>query len=160
VGALLTGCFATKSMNPAGADGAFYGNWYLLWAQVIAVIMAILISVAVTAVSLLVIQLLVGLRTAERYEEDGLDDLHEEKVQENSILKDASEVFVHKIKDFPWKEFFTGHENHSRHSDNAGAIELETQGNRNEEFLIENVQEIGVDDPDIIVEDEQHEHEL
>ena len=33
-GVIATGLFATKAVNPAGADGLFYGNPGLLWIQI------------------------------------------------------------------------------------------------------------------------------
>jgi Amt family ammonium transporter len=37
-GALATGIFASKAINPAGADGLIHGNWHLLLAQLTAVV--------------------------------------------------------------------------------------------------------------------------
>jgi len=152
-------------MNPAGANGAFYGNWHLLLAQIIAVIMAILISVTVTAVSLLVIQWMVGLRTAQRYEEDGLDDIHEEKIHETSILRDASSLLVHKIKDFPWKEmvlhpneFFTTDDVHHGNNDivnkQESGMELEQRKKNNGDSLLENAQAMGSDNQEIVIDED------
>jgi Amt family ammonium transporter len=52
VGALLTGVFATKAVNPDGANGLLYGNPSQLGVQAIAVLFTILFTGAVTAVSL------------------------------------------------------------------------------------------------------------
>ena len=38
LGALLTGLFASKLVNPAGADGLLFGNPALLGVQVVAVL--------------------------------------------------------------------------------------------------------------------------
>ncbi len=51
-GALLTGVFATTTVNAAGADGALSGNWSLLGVQLIAVV-ATMAYVAVASVVLL-----------------------------------------------------------------------------------------------------------
>lgn len=54
-GALLTGIFATTTVNAAGADGALAGNWSLLGAQTIAVVatMAFVGAASFALVSLL-----------------------------------------------------------------------------------------------------------
>jgi Amt family ammonium transporter len=52
VGALLTGVFATTSVNPAGANGLLYGNPHLLLIQAAAVASTILFTAPITAVVL------------------------------------------------------------------------------------------------------------
>ena len=47
-GALLTGVFASKAVNPAGNDGLFYGNPKLLGIQAIAVVFTVLFTAPVT----------------------------------------------------------------------------------------------------------------
>lgn len=39
-GAIATGLFASKTINPAGADGLIFGNWGLFQAQIISVLVA------------------------------------------------------------------------------------------------------------------------
>ena len=51
-GALLTGVFATKSVNPLGNDGLLYGNPKLLGIQAIAVVFTVLFTAPVTYVVL------------------------------------------------------------------------------------------------------------
>jgi len=72
-GALATGLFAQKVINPAGADGLFFGNPSLLGKQAIAVIATIAYSFLVTFIILKIISGLFGLRVAEHEEETGLD---------------------------------------------------------------------------------------
>jgi Amt family ammonium transporter len=73
-GALATGLWATKSVNPAGADGLFYGNPAQLFIQLKAVLVTVLYSFVMTWVLLKVVQLITGaLRAAEREERIGLD---------------------------------------------------------------------------------------
>ncbi len=72
-GALATGLFATKTINPNGADGLFYGNPGQLLIQTKAVIVAIVLSIVVTVVLYKIIDLLVGMRVSERDENIGLD---------------------------------------------------------------------------------------
>eukprot|EP01114_Cavostelium_apophysatum_P012645 TRINITY_DN2882_c0_g1_i1.p1 TRINITY_DN2882_c0_g1~~TRINITY_DN2882_c0_g1_i1.p1 ORF type:complete len:497 (+),score=66.75 TRINITY_DN2882_c0_g1_i1:50-1540(+) len=74
VGTLLTGLFSTKEVNSAGEDGAFYGNPKLFGLQLLAVVVSVGLSTIATAVILLVFKYTpIGLRTNEKWEEDGLD---------------------------------------------------------------------------------------
>jgi len=72
-GAIATGIFASKAINPAGADGLLYGNPKQLEIQLIAAGCAILFSVAVTFVLLKLVDKIFGLRVAEDHEIAGLD---------------------------------------------------------------------------------------
>ena len=72
-GALATGLFATKLVNPAGADGLFYGNPNQLLIQAIAVGVSILFSFAMTFVLTKLLSRSMGLRVTENEEEVGLD---------------------------------------------------------------------------------------
>lgn len=73
IGALLTGVFATTSVNPAGFDGLLYGNPAQLAIQAIAVGVAILYAAGITLVLLKLIDLTIGLRVSRDEEEQGLD---------------------------------------------------------------------------------------
>jgi Amt family ammonium transporter len=72
-GALLTGLFATKKINPSGFDGAFYGNPRQFGVQLAGVVVAAVWSMVLTAVILTVLKYTVGLRVSEQSEIDGLD---------------------------------------------------------------------------------------
>ncbi|HEY4689053.1 MAG TPA: ammonium transporter [Anaerolineae bacterium] len=72
-GALATGLFATKLVNPAGADGLFYGNPAQLLIQAIAVVAAIVFAFGVTFVLAKLLHKLIGLRVSDNEEEVGLD---------------------------------------------------------------------------------------
>ena len=72
-GALATGLFATKTVNPAGADGLFYGNPQQLLIQLLAVAPPCLHRRAVTFAILKLVDVTVGLRVSEVEEEHGLD---------------------------------------------------------------------------------------
>jgi Amt family ammonium transporter len=72
-GALATGLWATKAVNPAGADGLFYGNPVQLWIQLKAVAVTAVYSLVVTYVLLKLIDKLLGLRVSEQEERIGLD---------------------------------------------------------------------------------------
>lgn len=73
VGALLTGVFATTTVNPAGFDGLLYGNPAQLGIQALAVAVAIIYAAGVTFVLLKAIDLTIGLRVSKDEEEQGLD---------------------------------------------------------------------------------------
>lgn len=79
VGALLTGVFATTTVNPAGFDGLLYGNPAQLGIQALAVAIAAGYAAIVTFVILKVLDVTVGLRVAPEEEQKGLDlSLHGE----------------------------------------------------------------------------------
>lgn len=78
-GAIATGVFATKAVNPAGADGLLYGNPVLLWVQVKAVVLTMIYSFVVGVALLKLVDVLMKLRVGEHEERVGLDlTLHRE----------------------------------------------------------------------------------
>jgi ammonium transporter, Amt family len=72
-GAIMTGVFATKTINPAGNDGLLYGNPSLLVTQLIAVAATVLFAVVGTGVILAALKAVMGLRITEQEERQGLD---------------------------------------------------------------------------------------
>jgi Amt family ammonium transporter len=79
LGALLTGVFASKAINSAGADGLLHGNPKQLGIQALAVLITVVYSAVITFVLLKVIDLVMGLRVSDEGEEAGLDvDQHRE----------------------------------------------------------------------------------
>jgi ammonium transporter, Amt family len=79
-GALATGIFATKAVNPAGVDGLLYGNAAQLGIQGIGVLVTILFAGVATFVILKLISLVLKLRASVDEEENGLDlSLHGEQ---------------------------------------------------------------------------------
>jgi Amt family ammonium transporter len=72
-GALATGVFASKAVNPAGADGLMYGNWALMKAQFIAVGATVALAVVGTTIIMYVLKAVMGLRVTEDEERLGLD---------------------------------------------------------------------------------------
>ncbi len=76
VGAILTGVFATKSVNGLGADGLLYGNFNQLLIQIWAVLIAYVVAAIGTFVILKVIALFMPLRVKSEVEDEGLD-IHE-----------------------------------------------------------------------------------
>lgn len=73
IGAIATGIFATKAVNPAGNDGLLYGNPSLLVTQIIAVVVVAVYAAGVTFVLLKLIDALIGLRVTREEEQLGLD---------------------------------------------------------------------------------------
>ena len=72
-GALLTGVFATKAVNPAGGDGLLAGNPGQLGIQLIAVLAAVAISAIGTALFMTLVKLTIGARADVREQLSGLD---------------------------------------------------------------------------------------
>ena len=78
-GALATGLFASKAINPAGADGPFFGNPAQLGIQAVSTLATIVFCFVMTLVILKVLDAIVGLRVSDEDEVKGLDlSLHSE----------------------------------------------------------------------------------
>ena len=73
VGALATGLFASKLINPAGGDGLFFGNPGQLGVQFIAVAATLVYSFVVSFILFKVLDLTMGLRVSVDEEVAGLD---------------------------------------------------------------------------------------
>jgi Amt family ammonium transporter len=73
LGALLTGVFAQKALNDAGADGALFGNFRQLGIQALACAAASAYAVVVTFFILKAIERTMGLRVSSDDEREGLD---------------------------------------------------------------------------------------
>ena len=79
-GAVATGLFASKAVNPAGADGLFFGNPGQLLIQIVSVVATMVFAFVMSLVLLKVVDLLIGIRVHSEDEERGLDiSLHNEK---------------------------------------------------------------------------------
>ena len=72
-GVIATGIWATKTINPDGANGLLYGNPAQLWIQIKAVIVTIVYSFVVGAVLLKLVDVVMKLRVSEHEERVGLD---------------------------------------------------------------------------------------
>jgi Amt family ammonium transporter len=72
-GAIATGLFASKAVNPAGANGLFYGNPHQVWVQFVAVLATIAYSAIGTFIIYKVINIFVTMRVPEKEELFGLD---------------------------------------------------------------------------------------
>jgi Amt family ammonium transporter len=79
-GALATGLFASKLINPAGNDGLFFGNPGQLWVQFVAVVATWVFAFVGTLIILSILKAIMGLRVSEEDEQVGIDlSQHEEK---------------------------------------------------------------------------------
>jgi Amt family ammonium transporter len=72
-GALATGLFASKLVNPAGSDGLFFGNPKQFIIQALTVLVTIGYTFIVTFVIYKIVDLLIGVRVNEEEELIGLD---------------------------------------------------------------------------------------
>ena len=80
VGMLLTGVFATKTVNSAGAEGLFYGNGAFFLTQVKALLIVVTYSFTVSFLIFKFINFILPLRVSIEEEEVGLDaSQHDEK---------------------------------------------------------------------------------
>ena len=73
VGAILTGVFATKQVNPAGNDGLLFGNPGLVWTQFVAVAATYIFVAVGTFAILKLLALVMPLRVKQDIEQQGLD---------------------------------------------------------------------------------------
>jgi Amt family ammonium transporter len=82
-GALATGLFASKAINPAGNDGLFFGNPGQLWIQIISVVATLVLAIVGSFIILSIIKAVMGLRIAQDEERMGLDlSQHNERAYE------------------------------------------------------------------------------
>ena len=72
-GALATGLFASKAVNPAGADGLFYGNPAQFLIQLAAIGLVIVFAFGMTTLITKIIARFTPLRVSDNEEEVGLD---------------------------------------------------------------------------------------
>ncbi|MFZ2198091.1 MAG: ammonium transporter [Thermodesulfovibrionales bacterium] len=79
LGTLGAGLFAEKLINPAGADGLFFGNPHQMVVQIMAIAVVAVYSFVASVVMLKLIDWTIGLRVTEEEEVMGLDiSQHEE----------------------------------------------------------------------------------
>jgi Amt family ammonium transporter len=72
-GALATGLFASKAINPDAADGLFFGNPHQFVVQVIAILACMVLAFVGTVILLKLVDALIGLRISDEEEQTGLD---------------------------------------------------------------------------------------
>jgi len=82
-GALATGLFASKAINPAGNDGLFFGNPAQLGIQFVSVLATLVLAIVGSYVILSIVKAVMGLRVADEEEMMGLDlSQHNERAYE------------------------------------------------------------------------------
>ena len=87
VGMLMTGIFATKAVNGAGADGLFYGNPGFFLTQLKAMVIAVTYSFTVSFLIFKLVNLIQPIRVSSEEEEMGLDaSQHNEKYLQGTLL--------------------------------------------------------------------------
>jgi Amt family ammonium transporter len=87
VGMLLTGLFATKTVNPDGVDGWFYGNPDFFFTQVKALAVVITFSFVGSYLIFKLINLIQPIRVSSEDEEEGLDaSQHNEKYSQGTLI--------------------------------------------------------------------------
>ena len=72
-GAIATGLFASKEINPAGADGLFFGNPEQLLTQVIGVVASWAVAIIMTYALIKIISVFMPIRSTEDEENSGFD---------------------------------------------------------------------------------------
>ncbi|HQW89443.1 MAG TPA: ammonia channel protein, partial [Nitrospira sp.] len=73
IGILATGLFASKVVNPGGADGLFFGNPGLFGIQLLVAAVTTIFSIIGTFVILKLVDSMTGLRVSSEEEATGLD---------------------------------------------------------------------------------------
>lgn len=93
VGMLLTGVFATKTVNSAGSDGLLYGNAEFFFIQLKGALIVIIFSFVVSFVIFKLVNLIQPIRVSEAEEEVGLDaSQHDEKYMQGTLIVAGKEV--------------------------------------------------------------------
>ena len=72
-GVIATGIWATKSVNPDGANGLLHGNPIQLWIQVKMALIVVAFSFIVGAILLKFVDVVMKLRVSDHEERVGLD---------------------------------------------------------------------------------------
>lgn len=94
VGMILTGVFASKAINPQGANGLFYGDWHLFLTQFKGLGIVVGYSFTVSYLIFRLINVLSPLRVSRQEEMVGLDESqHGEKYVQGTLLVDSNGTF-------------------------------------------------------------------
>ena len=95
VGMLMTGIFATKTVNESGNNGLFYGNPAFFWTEVKALLIVVPYSFLVSFAIFKFINFILTLRVTKEEEEEGLDaSQHSEKYMQGTLLVSTREGIV------------------------------------------------------------------
>lgn len=93
VGMLLTGVFATKTVNSLGTDGLFYGNTAFFFIQLKGALIVVVFSFVVSFLIFKLINLFQPIRVTAEEEEEGLDaSQHDEKYYQGTLIVAGLEV--------------------------------------------------------------------
>jgi len=91
VGMLLTGVFATKTVNSAGVDGLLYGNPGFFLVQLKGAVIVIVFSFVMSFIIFKLINLVQPIRVTSEEEEEGLDaSQHNEKYSQGTLILAAT----------------------------------------------------------------------
>ena len=91
VGMILTGVFATKTVNPAGADGLFYGNPTFFFTQLKGLAIVVAYSFSMSFVIFKFINFILPIRVSQEEELLGLDaSQHNENYTQGTLLVQTS----------------------------------------------------------------------
>jgi Amt family ammonium transporter len=91
VGMLLTGVFATKTVNAAGVDGLLYGNVEFFLTQVKGAAIVIVFSFVMSFIIFKLINLVQPIRVTSEEEEEGLDaSQHNEKYSQGTLIVEST----------------------------------------------------------------------
>ncbi|CAN5540088.1 ammonium transporter [soil metagenome] len=97
VGMLLTGIFATKTVNSVGNDGLFYGNAAFFFIQVKGLAIVVAYSFTVSFLIFKFINFILPMRVSETEEDLGLDATqHNEKYLQGTLLVSTNGVITEK----------------------------------------------------------------
>lgn len=72
-GAIATGIFASKAVNPAGANGLIYGNWNQFGVQILTAVVVIVFSFVLSFIFAKLVDKTTGLNVSDAEERVGLD---------------------------------------------------------------------------------------
>lgn len=87
IGTILLGVFASKAVNPAGADGLLLGGASFFWKEVVAVTLASVYGFVFTYAILWLINKVTPVRVSEQTEIDGIDmAIHGERAYDEGCL--------------------------------------------------------------------------
>lgn len=90
-GAVLTGVFATTTVNSAGADGALYGNLSLLWVQLLAVVATGIFAAVASVGIFFLVRAIIPVRVPVSAEVLGIDlSEHGEEAYHGNDLSDLT----------------------------------------------------------------------
>jgi Amt family ammonium transporter len=91
VGMLLTGVFATKTVNSAGVDGLLYGNPAFFFTQLKGVVIVAVFSFVMSFVIFKLVNVIQPIRVTSEEEEEGLDaSQHNEKYFQGTLIVAAT----------------------------------------------------------------------